>query len=192
MRGWLRTTAGAPAITARRCTMCCVPTINVTGVTVNTTTNVATLALDAPLPDRQQGEDRTVHPAAFPAHTSGPWCVPAALLQLLRGTARSVLRHAVHESTGKGPVLVYAYGRDCDNLQHGLQLPVLLRSHSRIRASLASRKAGCPLLWYHQRQKLVCLVRCRLPDGLPPVRKRELRDDNHAFGVIKEVNHAKT
>lgn len=32
--------------------MCCVPTINVTGVTVNTTTNVATLALDAPLPDR--------------------------------------------------------------------------------------------------------------------------------------------
>ena len=32
--------------------MCCVPTINVTSVTVNTTTNVATLALDAPLPDR--------------------------------------------------------------------------------------------------------------------------------------------
>ena len=32
--------------------MSCVPTINVTGVTVNTSTNVAVLALDAPLPER--------------------------------------------------------------------------------------------------------------------------------------------
>lgn len=32
--------------------MSCVPTINITGVAVNTSTNVATLTLDAPLPAR--------------------------------------------------------------------------------------------------------------------------------------------
>lgn len=52
--------------------MCCVPTINVKSVTVNTTTNVATLALDAPLPAAGAFRLRFCNCSGAP---SSPYCI---------------------------------------------------------------------------------------------------------------------
>mgnify|MGYP006905529472 CR=1 FL=1 len=107
--------------------MCCVPTINVTGVTVNTTTNVATLALDAPLPDR--GAFRLRFCTAL-GHSSIRFASRHARIHRQRSSSRIRLRAELRQRTARFTTARAAAGLS----------PVSCIS--------LGRKTGCPLLWH--------------------------------------------